>query len=82
MAGDLFDPNQLGYEGLPDEAQAACNETSVPIGSESDNVERLKSALHFISADDRQTWIKFGIAIKHDLGEVGLAPWLEVARLV
>ena len=53
---------------------------SAPVASQSDNLERLRAALHFVSADDRQTWVKFGIAIKHDLGEVGLAPWLDWSR--
>ena len=28
------------------------------------NVERIQNALHFIPADDRDAWLKMGMAIK------------------
>ena len=36
---------------------------------------RLQSALAFISADDRQTWIETGMALKSELGEDGFELW-------
>jgi hypothetical protein len=36
--------------------------------------------LRSISSDERKTWVDFGIAIKHDLGDAGLATWLTWSR--
>ena len=35
----------------------------------------LSSALHSIPADDRETWIRMGMAIKDELGESGFGLW-------
>jgi hypothetical protein len=45
-------------------------------GSEAD-LARVKTALPFIPADDREIWIKVGLALKHTFGERGRAPWLN-----
>jgi hypothetical protein len=37
--------------------------------------ERIADALHFISADDRDTWLNVGMALHHHLGEGGRAIW-------
>ena len=78
--GDLFDPGELKTEAPSSDGPDACNEPSAPPSNQSETVRRLKDALRVISSDDRQTWVKFGIAIKRDLGEAGLAPWLEWSR--
>lgn len=50
-----------------------------PIKSLSVNqLERLKNALAMIPADDRDTWIRVGLALKHDLGaETGFEAWRD-----
>jgi putative DNA primase/helicase len=37
--------------------------------------ENIETALNFIPADDRDTWIKCGMAIKAELGDSGLEIW-------
>lgn len=37
--------------------------------------ERIREALHFISASDRNTWVQMGMAVKSELGEAGFEPW-------
>jgi putative DNA primase/helicase len=37
--------------------------------------ERLRSALWFIHADDRDTWLRMGMAVKSELGEDGFDLW-------
>jgi hypothetical protein len=78
--GELFDAGKVKSEAIANDGSDTCNETSPPAANQSDSLRRLKDALRFISADDRQTWVKFGIAIKHDLGDGGLLPWLEWSR--
>ena len=39
------------------------------------NVERIQNALHFIPADDRDAWLKMGMAIKSELDDSGFDLW-------
>jgi hypothetical protein len=38
---------------------------------------RIRDALFAVNADDRETWLRMGMAIKHELGEGGRALWDE-----
>jgi hypothetical protein len=78
--GDLFDAGNLTGEARPSAIPDVCSEPSASAAGQSEKVRRLKDALRFLPADDRQTWVRYGIAIKHDLGEAGLAPWLDWSR--
>jgi hypothetical protein len=51
---------------------------------------RIREALQFIPASDRDTWVKMGMAIKSEVGDAGFALWegwslpngaLEIARV-
>ena len=39
--------------------------------------ERIRSALAFVAPDDRETWLKLGMAIKSELGDSGRDLWDE-----
>ncbi len=39
------------------------------------DVERIREALHFIPASDRDTWVKMGMAVKYELGDTGFDVW-------
>jgi putative DNA primase/helicase len=39
------------------------------------NLERIRGALSFIPADDRETWLRAGMAIKSELGDAGFDLW-------
>lgn len=41
---------------------------------------RVESALSFIPADDRETWIAMGMAVKSELGDAGFDVWDEWSR--
>lgn len=43
--------------------------------SKLDTVSQIDAALRFIPADDRQTWITVGMAVKAELGDNGFAVW-------
>jgi Primase C terminal 2 (PriCT-2)/Family of unknown function (DUF5906) len=45
-------------------------------GSDAD-LARVKTALRYISADDRELWITIGLALKHTFGERALSEWLK-----
>jgi hypothetical protein len=45
-----------------------------------DNDERIADALRSISADDRQTWLEIGMALKAHLGEAGRDLWDRWSR--
>lgn len=36
---------------------------------------RIENALHFVPADDRETWLRMGMAIKSELGDSGFDLW-------
>ncbi|TVR61844.1 MAG: DUF3987 domain-containing protein, partial [Candidatus Competibacteraceae bacterium] len=40
-----------------------------------DDPERIRDALCFISADDRDTWLRMGMAIKSEVGDTGFDLW-------
>jgi putative DNA primase/helicase len=39
------------------------------------DIERVREALHFIPASDRDTWWRMGMAIKSELGDTGFDVW-------
>ena len=39
------------------------------------NIERIADALRFVPSDDRDTWVKVGMAIKSEFGESGFDQW-------
>ncbi len=39
------------------------------------NFDRIGNALHFVPADDRDTWLQIGMAIKSELGDPGFDLW-------
>ena len=38
-------------------------------------IERIREALHFIPAHDRDTWVRVGMAVKSELGDAGYDLW-------
>ena len=38
-------------------------------------MQRIESALRFVDSDDRDTWLRMGMAIKSELGEAGFDLW-------
>ena len=44
------------------------------------DLERVRSALEYISPDDREEWVKMGMAIKSELGDEGFSLWDEWSR--
>ena len=39
------------------------------------NLERIRKALQFIPASDRDTWVRMGMAVKSELGDAGFEVW-------
>ena len=39
------------------------------------DTERIRDALHFIPATDRDIWVKMGMAVKSELGDAGFPIW-------
>lgn len=39
------------------------------------STERIRDALHFIPADNRDTWLRMGMAVKSELGDDGFPVW-------
>ena len=39
------------------------------------DTERIREALHFVPASDRETWVRMGMAIKSELGDAGFDLW-------
>lgn len=39
------------------------------------DLQRIESALAFVPADDRDTWLRMGMAVKSELGEDGFSTW-------
>jgi Primase C terminal 2 (PriCT-2)/RepB DNA-primase N-terminal domain len=80
-------------KAFPPIKRNAKNRSSVPIGGTTVDVGALRSALaHLVGiphprskhsetyADDYETWINFGLAIKRGLGDDGFSVWDEWAR--
>src|SRR6187455_1975162 len=44
------------------------------------DVQRVQSALAYIPATDRETWLKMGMAVKSELGDDGFPIWDEWSR--
>lgn len=43
----------------------------------SGDIERIREALQFIPASDRDTWVTMGMAIKSELGDSGFDMWIQ-----
>ena len=56
-------------------AVAVTQHTPTNHGTDYSNIETIEQALSFIPADDRDTWIKCGMAIKAELGDAGFDAW-------
>jgi putative DNA primase/helicase len=56
-------------------AVAATQRTPTNYSANSTSTETIEQALSFIPADDRDTWIKCGMAIKVELGDAGFGAW-------
>ena len=41
------------------------------------DMERIREALHFVPATDRETWLRMGMAIKSEIGDPGFHVWDE-----
>ncbi|MDZ4250271.1 MAG: PriCT-2 domain-containing protein, partial [Candidatus Nanopelagicales bacterium] len=39
------------------------------------DIERIREALHFTPASDREHWVRMGMAIKSELGDTGFDVW-------
>ena len=39
------------------------------------NIDRISAALNFVPADDREIWLRMGMAIKSELGDTGFNLW-------
>ncbi|QJD30183.1 PriCT-2 domain-containing protein [Methylococcus geothermalis] len=48
--------------------------------SEAADIERIRSALAFIDAADRESWVRAGMAVKAGLGDAGFEIWDEWSR--
>ncbi len=56
-------------------AVAVTQHTPTNHGANYTSIETIEQALSFIPADDRDTWIKCGMAIKAELGDAGFDAW-------
>ncbi len=56
-------------------AVAVTQRTPTNHGANYTSIETIEQALSFIPADDRDTWIKCGMAIKAELGDIGFDAW-------
>jgi hypothetical protein len=79
VLGGLFDPRRVRDEHAFDRPSLLIDGSAVGVDN-SALLQRLEGALGVISSDERKTWVDFGIAIKLDLGEGGLATWLAWSR--
>ena len=41
------------------------------------DIDRVREALHFIHASDRETWVKMAMAVKSEVGDAGFDVWDE-----
>lgn len=84
--GELFDPYRVPplshWKRLSRVTVPERQSLSVPISTAdvdtpipSHEVDKLRGAMQFISADDRTIWIKVGMALKNKYGEAGLPLW-------
>lgn len=73
--GDLFDPAFLILgEALAGSAPSPKNSVTKDLAAQ---LKRLEAALMHVESEDRQVWVKVGLAINHDLGGAGLQLWLD-----
>lgn len=41
------------------------------------DIDRVRSALSYLSPEERDTWVKYGMCLKHEFGEAGFEIWDE-----
>ena len=51
-----------------------------PAPGKIDERSRIETALGYVPADDRELWLRIGMAIKSALGEAGFALWDDWSR--
>ncbi|MEI6760132.1 MAG: DUF5906 domain-containing protein [Betaproteobacteria bacterium] len=82
--GDLLDPDVIPDVGAkePSKSTALVVVPNTPLRSlPTHQIERTVSALSAIPADDRETWIRVGLALRHGLGSVtGYDQWLAWSK--
>jgi hypothetical protein len=85
-AGELFDPTRLPDTTVAPPPTKAISNQRPPVHGlahamrSSEEVHRLMTALGFIDANDRSTWIKVGMAIKNELGDAGQSLWTDWSK--
>lgn len=72
--GPLFDTESVRAAKNP-EAKTDQGRSVTTSHAAAVDVSRLTSALEAVPSDDRDTWIKVGLALKDALGEAGLPVW-------
>lgn len=78
--GDLFDVSTLPEPALPAVVPTPTR-PSLQVALQANpnltksNLEKLQSALNATPADDRDAWIKFGLALHNDIGDTGFNIW-------
>ncbi len=67
-------------ENAPGLAGAAMSTATKQPNYTACDLSRIMSALRFINADDRDTWLRMGMAIKSELGDAGFPVWEDWSR--
>lgn len=75
--GEAFDVSKLVLDTPTPMGKSEESVTSRRVDSSATQLGTMRQALKHVSADDRSQWVKVGLALKNDLGEAGLATWLE-----
>ncbi len=82
QVGTLFDPLTVARPraaSKPEQPPSPSPSASPSASAEhvAATLKRLASALEHLDHDDREIWVKVGLAIKHDLGDAGRQAWLD-----
>lgn len=72
----LLDAWPLERSGVDDTTQTETKTTATVVVLEPQSAQHLRSALLSMRSDDREFWVKCGLAL-HELGDVGRGLWLE-----
>lgn len=82
--GLLFDPFSVAAPGPQEKTPSQTKKVSrlqassrLRLPSTSETLDRVRAALTHIPADDRETWIRLGMALSNDLDDIGKEIWLE-----
>lgn len=73
-AGELADPLSTDWNGAPSRDRVTSMSHSHGLTS---NRDRIREALSYVLADDRDTWVLMAMAVKQALGEEGFDLWNE-----